>query len=166
MEDPYLVSYFILLFLGAGALWPYNTLVSVPDYFDLLFPGTNFEFYVPLVINVPSLVVLTAMVKYGDRISLKVRIAVPLVLFFVLVSSLTLWGTFLRDFGGLIWIYILTMLLVGIAYAVYMSSLFGLTSTFPALYTQALMGGNGISVGSRRYSHLTNRDSSSLCCVC
>jgi hypothetical protein len=55
--------------LGAGLLFPYNTLVSAADYFKNEYPDANLIFWIPLVMNISSPPIHIFMVKYGNRFS-------------------------------------------------------------------------------------------------
>eukprot|EP00475_Leptophrys_vorax_P036820 TRINITY_DN6281_c0_g1_i3.p1 TRINITY_DN6281_c0_g1~~TRINITY_DN6281_c0_g1_i3.p1 ORF type:complete len:347 (+),score=74.95 TRINITY_DN6281_c0_g1_i3:80-1120(+) len=146
--DRYMLVYVILCFLGAGILWPYNTLVSVPDYFNHLFPDANLEFLIPAVLNYPALVLLLIMVKYGKKMSFRYRIMSCFVVFAIVALAIPIVGSSMpRNTPGqsrsALTVVILLIFCAGTFTAVLQSSLFGFTSAFPILYTQALMGGNG-----------------------
>jgi equilibrative nucleoside transporter 1/2/3 len=149
--DRYMLVYVILCFLGAGILWPYNTLVSVPDYFDNLFPDAKLEFLIPAVLNYPALVLLLVMVKYGSKVSFRMRIMSCFVVFAIVAVAIPFFASIMpRDTTAqqhsALAVVIALIFCAGTFTAVLQSSLFGFTSAFPILYTQALMGGNGWAV--------------------
>lgn len=145
-----MLVYTIISFLGAGILWPYNTLVSVPDYFNLLFPSAKLEFVIPAVLNYPGLILLIIMVKHGNKVSFRNRIIACFVVFAVVALAIPIVGNLMqRDTPAQSHVVLAVVLLLifsaGLFTAVLQSTLFGFTSAFPSLYTQALMGGSGFS---------------------
>lgn len=145
--DSYGLVYIIFCFLGAGMLWPYNTLVSVPEYFTLLYPNASLEFTIPMILNYPALLLLVVLVRYGNLISFKARIASSFLVFALSILALPLIHS-LSLFDGHNFKLIFTIsaiFLAGVFTAVLQSSLLGLVSSFPQIYTQAVMGGNGIA---------------------
>lgn len=152
VEDTRLASYWIMVLLGTGALWPYNTLVNVPDVFDRLFPDVKYEFVIPVLLNITGMFLMFAMVRYGGKISSSTRITWSLAGFIVCTIAI-ITSSYLSPFGGFktsfdnpaFYVISLAILICGMCYAVYAQSIFGLAGAFPALYTQALMSGNGAS---------------------
>lgn len=134
--------------MGAGMLWPYTTLISVPEYFKLLYPSANLEFWIPSVLNYPNLVILFLMVWYGDKVSLRLRIMLGFSVFMIIQLAIGFVGMLAKDRStntGPLAGTITLVFIGGVATAASQSSLFGFAGIFPPLYTQALMGGNGIA---------------------
>ena len=61
------MAYWIMTLLGAGMLFPWNAVVNAVGYFNHLYPGRQFEFYVALAYISPQLIVVAAMVKVRRR---------------------------------------------------------------------------------------------------
>jgi hypothetical protein len=81
----YNMAYLIMTLLGAGLLFPYNTLLSAADYWQAHYPSANLLFWIPLVMNISSPPIMGLMVKYGARMSFVRRMVIWFTLEAVLV---------------------------------------------------------------------------------
>lgn len=73
-EDRWNLAYYITLLLGAGTLFPFNTLVAALDYFIDVFPSSHLDFATSQVSSLPSPFIQLSMIKYAGRFSYSGRI--------------------------------------------------------------------------------------------
>jgi Nucleoside transporter len=141
-----------MLLLGAGLLLPYSVLVTAADYWDLLYPGKDLEFYIPMVMNVPSPILQILMIKYGQNMSFSIRIF----FWFALETGMLVLLPFYEhafNQDTALYLTLASIFLFGASTAILQSTLFGFAGLLPPTYTQAIMsgqGGAGLVIGALR----------------
>lgn len=138
------VAYWIMILLGAGLLLPWNAVVSVVDYFKVVYPGFAIEFYLGMFYIYPQLPVLAVMVKWGDRVSFTIRIACCFILMAVVLALIPVTTKVLSSEVSR-YVTLGCVFVSGLATAVLQSSIFGFASQFPPIYNQAIMAGQGVA---------------------
>ena len=137
-------AYWIFVLLGVGLLFGWNSFISDPDYFKENYLE-NIEFLISIAYTVPNVSGLLLMIRFGKKLSFVVTIFGS---FFVcgfvllLVPFVLDWGV---GHGGGAAIILTFVFLNGIGTAILQASLFGFAAKMPPVYSQALMGGNGIA---------------------
>lgn len=136
--------YWGMVLLGAGVLFPYNTIMAASDYYDNTWPGKDVEFYAPLVISIASPFMQLAMVQLQALFSYSSRINVSFLFSAVAIILLPI-AVLLFSTDASFYIALILILSIGFIQAILQNTLFAFSAMFPAIYTQALMAGNGWS---------------------
>ena len=144
-------AYWLLVLMGAGLLTPWNVMLNSLPFFATLYDKATFStfpFYVSAVYGWPGIPVLFAMVFYGDRLPLALRIC----------------GTFLAQaaimalmpaLAPLSYLLPLALMFVnGVCTGLLQSSLFGLTAAFPPAYSQGALLGQGLAGALSSFAQL------------
>ena len=142
--DRFNAVYVIMTLLGAGLLFPYNTLVSAADYLKAEYPTSNLLFWIPLVMNISSPPIQVFMVRYGSRFSFVRRAVIWFTLETALIVALPLLINGLNS-GTSLYITFASLFVFGFATSIMTSTTYAWASMFPPVYTQAVMGGNGVA---------------------
>lgn len=134
---------------GVGTLLPWNAFITAAGYYGTRFCGTayesNFESFFGFSFMFAQLTLLSLAVKYGSMFPVRWRIVVPLLGYstiFVITTALV--GVDM-DGESLFWITLLMIFCAGACGAVLSGGVFGLAGMFPPIYTQAIMGGQGLA---------------------
>lgn len=140
----YRPAYWIFILLGVGVLLPWNTFISAPDYFNMLY-GPNILFYFSMAYSYPNLIGLVAMVKYGAKLSFRALTIPSFTLYtVVLVVVPLLYYIVGSGMAGMV-LTITAVFFVGLANAVCQAGVFGFAGFLPSEFTQGAMSGNGIA---------------------
>lgn len=118
-----------------------STLCSIP-YFHGLYSGAdgqNIAFYLTLAYSYPGLPILLLLLKWGQHVSLHVRIMIPLLVQVVIMALMPLIAP------DSMWGPLALMFINGLCTMVLQSSLFGMGSMFPPLFNQGMMSGQGVA---------------------
>ncbi len=68
-KDPFGLVYFIMILQGAGTLFPWNSFISAPDYFNTLY-GPSALLYLATIYSISNLLGLILMIWFGSKLSL------------------------------------------------------------------------------------------------
>lgn len=132
----------IVMIVGAGALYPYNALITAADYFKIEFPGKDMEYYIVWLIMLPSLCFMGIMLRYGEYLSFTFRIFFS----FILLAGLILGVPFVCDAGDIAFDAMVAICLcIGVLQAISQSSIFGFTALLPQMYNGAAMTGQAVA---------------------
>ncbi|XP_022093011.1 equilibrative nucleoside transporter 1-like isoform X2 [Acanthaster planci] len=152
------VTYTICFVLGMCSVLPWNMFITAVTYFDYKFHNvsgngtgrtsleTSFESYFSVAAMVPNLIFQMINLAVQHRISLQIRVMVPLIgmlILFVLTTTLAKVDTDEWQ----IWFFAVCMcsvILINVCGAVYQGSVFGLAGILPRRYMQAIMSGQGM----------------------
>eukprot|EP00026_Physarum_polycephalum_P009152 Phypoly_transcript_09264.p1 GENE.Phypoly_transcript_09264~~Phypoly_transcript_09264.p1 ORF type:complete len:429 (+),score=51.86 Phypoly_transcript_09264:114-1400(+) len=149
-KDKYLTTYSILVLLGCGFLFPYNSFITAADYFKNAYPTHNVEFAFPAVYTSSLLVSMAMVVKWGRGYSFKARIAGPFVLFLLVMCAIPIadaavGGQYTKSNDLLFYGTLFLIFTVGVSDAITQGSLYGLAGLLPPIYSHAVMNGNGVA---------------------
>lgn len=150
--------YLIGILVGAGTLFPYNTMLASTDYMDRVFAGRQIAFIIPLVCGISSPFVQMLMLRFGHLTSPSRRIIVCNACFAVLVLLLPIVVIFVDERSSFI-LAVALMLALGAVTAVITGSVFGFFAMFPEKFTQAIMAGMSIFL----YHHICSFSHPWLC---
>ncbi|KAG2394231.1 hypothetical protein C9374_003995 [Naegleria lovaniensis] len=143
-NDKLNLLYWIFVLQGAGVLFPWNSFISAPDYFNRLY-GDSAMMYFSVAYSVPNLLGLLAMIQFGNRISHGWKVIPAYVLTLLILICVPLLGFFHVDTNvG----FILTMTLIvlsALCNCALQAGIFGLASMLPTKYVQAVMIGCGLA---------------------
>jgi hypothetical protein len=136
--------YGICVLLGVGFLMPWNVIVNSLDYLKKLYPptdsiGPSISFYITAASTYPALPLLFLMVRYGNALPAQSRVVAGFLLctaVLVLMPALSPQSSVIPVALGVV---------SGLAQALLQSSLIGVTSLLPPVYSQGFMMGQGIS---------------------
>lgn len=142
-RDRYHLVYAIMAVLGAGLLWPYNTIISVPEYFAQAYPGKHAQYVLPAILSYPSLIFLAIMVRFGPRVSFSFRIVSCFSVMAFLVAGVPLIAYVESEWSFQVLCALVFVL--GVCLSIIQSSVFAFASKLPPLYTQAVMSGQGVA---------------------
>ncbi|EFC41053.1 equilibrative nucleoside transporter [Naegleria gruberi] len=143
-KDKFNLVYLIFLLQGTGVLFPWNAFISAPDYFSALyFPNTMLYFSVAY--SVPNLLGLLFMIKFGSKLSLRMKMIPAYVLtFFILILVPILGFAGVNGIAGFS-VTIVLIILAALCTSLLQGGIFGFAGVLPPNYTQAVMSGNGIA---------------------
>eukprot|EP00795_Rhopilema_esculentum_P013540 gene13540-4426_t len=151
-EDRLHMSYIILYILGFGTLLPWNFFITANSYFKKKLEKRpdfqiSFQNYFSVAAMVPNVLMMLLNIFYLHRLNRKLRIGLSLVFMlaiFVITTSLVLVDTESWT-GSFFGITLFSVVFINICSAVLQGSVFGLAGMLPPRYTQAVMGGQGLS---------------------
>eukprot|EP00474_Spongospora_subterranea_P011534 CRZ11992.1 hypothetical protein [Spongospora subterranea] len=146
-KDRFNIVYISILLLGCGVLFPYNTLISLPDFFTTMYPGQDADFILPTVLSYPSIIVVAIMIRYGHKVSLSRRIIPGFALITVIIAWIPWLATSdLSKFPiSAFHVLVAVVFSLGICAAIVQSAALSFACKFPPIYTQALMFGQGLA---------------------
>jgi len=151
-EEDNIYIYILLTFMGGGLLTPWNVVINSFPFFLSLYedPHTvaTFPFYISSCYSYAGVPVLFFMVFYGNKFSLRMRIVGSFLVQAAIMIALPL----ISRFSFLI--PLVLMVLNGLCTSVLQSSLMGLISSFPPVYSQGFMFGQGIAGALSSYAQL------------
>jgi equilibrative nucleoside transporter 1/2/3 len=139
------LAYLCMVILGAGTLFPYNTMMTAGDFYEQVWPGKDLLFWAPLAASIFTPFVQMVMIKMQSRIPFSVTLLYPYAAMSVLVILLPLTPLLISDKGLSFYIMVIWILLVGFVAAVVQSTIFSLAAIFPPHFMQAVMAGQGWS---------------------
>ncbi len=149
-KDHYHLAYIILFIQGAGTLFPWNVFITAGDYFSSRFCGTTFydtyNNYFSLSFTLFNVACLVLALAVQHKISVKSRVVVPFGIIFLAFAVITFLVLQVdADPVLLFWITLVDCAICGGATAFLSGGVFGLAGQLPPLYTQAVMGGQGLA---------------------
>merc|ERR550534_961434 len=68
--------YWVMVLIGAGQLYPYQTLITASDYFNAVFPGKKVTYLNTTILMYPSTMFSLVFIKYGHKLPFSIRIIV------------------------------------------------------------------------------------------
>ena len=143
-KDKYHLVYLIFLLQGTGVLFPWNAFISAPDYFGKLY-GDGIMLYFSVAYSVPNLLGLLIMIKFGSKLSMRMKMFPAYVLtFFILLAVPILGFAGVDGTPGLV-VTLIFIVLAALCTSLMQGGIFGMAGILPANYTQAVMSGNGIA---------------------
>eukprot|EP00742_Colponemidia_sp_Colp-10_P003467 GILJ01003692.1.p1 GENE.GILJ01003692.1~~GILJ01003692.1.p1 ORF type:complete len:486 (-),score=52.64 GILJ01003692.1:162-1529(-) len=134
---------FVFTCLGAGIMFSWNGVLTALGYFKEAYPSHDVGFLFPLVFFVSSLLCQVLMLRFGQGLSLPLRIRVSFISCAVLLVFCPL-TNFLRVEVGFAFLCVI-MSLLGWFSAVLQSSFFGLCGQLPPHFTTWCMSGQAWS---------------------
>jgi len=144
-DDRFMLVYLIMVLIGAGLLYPYNTLITASDYFDSKFGADRqTEYYITMVLTYPFILMFLVMLRYGAQLSFSIRIITAFTLQGVALAMVPVFVE-TQDADTGFWIVIAITFVIGLGTAVLQSSIYGFTSLLPSVYSQAMMAGQAIA---------------------
>ena len=138
------LMYYIFLLLGVCLLSPWNIVINCFSFFQGQFPASNpmregLPFYMTSASSYPGLPFLFIMIRYGSLIPTRTRVVAACLQQALCMALLPLLAP------ASPWAPILLCACTGMATAVLQSSLMGLVSQFPPVYSQGFVLGQGVS---------------------
>jgi len=144
--------YSLLTFMGAGLLTPWNVVINSFPFFLSLYsdPHTvaTFPYYISACYSYAGVPVLFFMVFYGNKIPLRIRIVGS----FFIQTGIMIALPLLSKYSYLVPLAL--MVLNGLCTCALQSSLIGLISSFPPVYSQGFMFGQGIAGALSSYAQI------------
>eukprot|EP00042_Codosiga_hollandica_P036452 m.278811 g.278811 ORF g.278811 m.278811 type:complete len:464 (-) comp54893_c2_seq4:832-2223(-) len=146
--DKFNLTYIIFFLQGVGTLLPWNAFITVTSYFknqlnNTAFEG-NFSNYFTFGFQFTGVSALIFLVKYGDRIPLRARIAIPMLIQLIIFSLVTLFTKVSVSGSSFFYITFILVLVSGAAGAFVQGGIFGMAGQLPFKYTQAVMSGQAL----------------------
>jgi len=80
--------YWVMVLVGAGQLYPYQTLITAADYFDTVFPGKKVTYYNTTILMYPSTMFSLIFIKYGHKLPFSIRIVMSCIIMGVGLSAI------------------------------------------------------------------------------
>eukprot|EP01006_Ploeotia_vitrea_P017716 TRINITY_DN48955_c0_g1_i1.p1 TRINITY_DN48955_c0_g1~~TRINITY_DN48955_c0_g1_i1.p1 ORF type:complete len:518 (+),score=293.41 TRINITY_DN48955_c0_g1_i1:115-1668(+) len=136
-EDRWKMAYSSFVLVGAGLLFPWNSVISAVDYWKIHFPDAPALFYFSISYQTLNMLGLVLVVRYGQRFSFRSRIVPGFVCFLI--------GTAALPFTTSLTIAIGIAGMLGAVDAVVQGSIFGMAGMFSPRYLAALMAGQGVA---------------------
>ena len=141
-----------MILFGLGNLLPYNIIITCIDYLSHSFPNHKSDIeYVMIPVNqVPNIIAMIFMIRYGHKITFTKRIAISFFILTFFVAIIPFCNDyFAKQFSEketvpyLIFLFIVSIF--GILTAIIQTALFGFAALFPPKYSQALQIGQAIA---------------------
>ena len=141
----------IHLLLGIGLLLPWNAYITADDYYESLWSGNNFTFWLSIAYNYPAIVFLLLNIRYGRSFPFGSRIFIGFtclsacVVFVPIITSV--YGADASDSEKHIsfWATLAAVFLSGCFASMLFGTVLGMASVFPMTMITAVMSGNGIA---------------------
>jgi len=130
-------TYFLLTFLGVGLLFPWNSIITAVDYFDLIYPNAHVNFNFAFLYTLPNFTGIMCTAYFGRKLPLDLRIYGCLLFFLVEMLMMP----FLKSLPFTEALVFITGLTEGILQA----SLYGFSSLFPPIFNQGVVAGTAVS---------------------
>ena len=73
-EDKHKLAYICFLFLGVGALFPFNSFITAVDYYMVVYPGGSPEFFFSALYVCSNLVLIFPLAKFSQGFSFSARV--------------------------------------------------------------------------------------------
>lgn len=150
-EDKYQLVYLIHVLLGIGLLLPWNAYITADDYYELLWPGQSFEFWLSIAYNYPGILMLVWNLKWGRSFPFGARIFIGFValsffIFFVPIIT-TVFGMNPSKSESTVSeaMTLVAVLFSGGFAAMLFGTTMGMASLFPPQHVGAVMAGNGVA---------------------
>jgi len=132
-----------MVLIGAGQLYPYQTLITASDYFDVVFPGKKVTYLNTTILMYPSTMFSLIFIKYGHKIPFSIRIIVSCLVMglglalipFVAKSSVS---------SGLVTVLIVVGV-TGAMMTMNQCGIYGFAGLLPEIYTQGMMTGQAVA---------------------
>lgn len=140
-KDAFNLIYISMVLLGAGILFPYNAMITAPDYFDHVWEGKKISEFAPFLCTLFSPILQLVMVRFSHLVSYRVRSTVGFSVYTVAVILVPVVGTFIDNKTSSYYLVLALMLLIGIMNAVLSATIFAYGAMFPPQYSQAIMAG-------------------------
>uniref|UniRef100_A0A6B2L5L7 Equilibrative nucleoside transporter 1 n=1 Tax=Arcella intermedia TaxID=1963864 RepID=A0A6B2L5L7_9EUKA len=131
-----------IVWLGLGYLTPYQMIVSCIDYFMVLFPDTQVQYYIAWTYCLANAMGYVPILHIGARFSFDSRIYSSFVVFSVillLISALVVFDSMK------FWVLMVVSPIIGLTDALIQPAIASYASIFPENYIVAFNIGNGIS---------------------
>lgn len=135
--------YWVMVLLGAGQLYPYQTVITAADYFDVVFPGKKVTYLSTTILMYPSTMFSLIFIKYGHKIPFSIRIIVSCLVMGLGLTVIPFFVT-MPESSGLLAV----LLVVGITGALMtmnMCGIYGFSALLPQIYTQGMMTGQAVA---------------------
>jgi len=151
-EDRFHYCYIIFYILGIGSILPWNFFITANAYFKAKLESrpdfqVSFQNYFSVAAMVPNVCMMLLNIFVLRRFNRVIRMKVSIVmmfLLFVLTTALVLLDT--TEWTTAFFATTITsVIVINIFSAVLQGGLFGVAGMFPPKYTQAFMGGQGLS---------------------
>lgn len=149
--DKWHLCYFLLFFQGLGVLFPWNTFITSKPYFDRRMCGSSLTDYYynffTFSYQATNLLGLVLCVKYQHMYPLKTRVLAPMSATAVIFIYISICVLIPPESMGPLVVFLPTLFcttLAGACSAIIQGGLFGLAGMLPPIYTQAVMGGQGL----------------------
>ena len=130
-------AYALCFMLGFGALLPWNSVVNNLAYFIAEYSSDTISFYMSAAYTAPQLFVLAAMLAAGRAVPVRLRVLAAAATLAAVLAALPA----LSPIGA--GVAVAAAFFMGVAAAVFQSSLYGLAGCMPPAYMQAVMAGHG-----------------------
>eukprot|EP01103_Thecamoeba_quadrilineata_P016020 TRINITY_DN5236_c0_g1_i2.p1 TRINITY_DN5236_c0_g1~~TRINITY_DN5236_c0_g1_i2.p1 ORF type:complete len:400 (+),score=44.91 TRINITY_DN5236_c0_g1_i2:116-1315(+) len=150
-KDPYYFFWIVILCLGIATLSPWNAIITAN--LQGLYNNSLIEFELSLAYNVPAVFLLFLSTLLAPKISLWIRIVVPLLLEVLVLAAITLAVFFSTKSSQTIYVILVASGFAGGLSSILFGSVLGLAALFPPVYSTSFMSGvgaGGIMIGLMR----------------
>lgn len=150
-KDHYYLVYIVFFLQGVGMLFPWNVYITASEYFHTRFKGTpfvnNFENIFSFCYSFTNLFFMVILVNYAhlEYFNMQTTVGLPQVLTTCVFAATTVMVEISMTGEALFSVTVGFILLCGFTAALIQSGIFGLAGRFPAVYTQAVMSGQGVA---------------------
>lgn len=135
------LAYLIVNLWGFALLLPWNVMLNAIPYFKQTYPSDpSIVFHMTAAYVYPQLPLLLAMVLYGSHFSFGLRILGCLAVQTAAIIAIPILATLHSIWSSLVMIFV-----IGVTTAILQSTMFGLTSMLPVVFSQGLMSGQGVA---------------------
>jgi len=135
--------YWVMVLIGAGQLYPYQTLITAADYFDTVFPGKKVTYYNTTILMYPSTMFSLVFIKYGQKIPFSVRIIVSSIIMGGGLAAIPFLSTLPGSLG--LTTVLATVGFTGALMCMNQCGVYGFAALLPEIYTQGVMTGQAVA---------------------
>jgi len=135
--------YWVMVLIGAGQLYPYQTLITAADYFNTVFPGKKVTYYNTTILMYPSTMFSLIFIKYGHKLPFSIRIVVSFILMGVGLSAIPYLSAISGSTG--LTSVLITVGFTGALMCMNQGGVYGFAGLLPEIYTQGVMTGQAVA---------------------
>ena len=142
------LTYLAFFSLGTGVLFPWNAFITAVDYFQHLYPTQHVDRVFSVAYMFPNLLILGVLLLYPTTLSPSARVYIGFTMYlFCLFCVPLIDAVFITDLGSQnTFNFTVTAVgIAGLADGLAQGSVFGLVSSLPSSYTQAVVSGTSVS---------------------
>jgi len=132
-----------MVLIGAGQLYPYQTLITAADYFDTVFPGKKVTYYNTTILMYPSTMLSLIFIKYGHKVPFSIRIVLCFIIMGAGLSAIP-YLSVISGSLGLITVLV-TVGIIGVLTCMNQCGIYGFAGLLPEIYTQGVMTGQAVA---------------------
>jgi len=135
--------YWVMVLMGAGQLYPYQTIITAADYFDVVFPNKKVTYWNTTILMYPATMLALIFIKYGHKLSFSIRIIGSCLIMGLVLAFIPMLAP-LAGSSGLLAVLV-AVGVTGALMCMTYSGIYAFAGLLPEIYTQSMMTGQAIA---------------------